>query len=185
MNEIRVSFAATLGQRAHDGEIEPILLQRRDQMACQCGIAWVVGLRRSPSGTAAVRGSSRHSRCRSPACCRAGTAPPDRRRRRSACPVARPQHRRAAAPSPPSPRHAAASVAQARSAPAHPPAHALIASRSRRRCRRNRRTAAPCRGRGSRSASPRSARRASGCVTNRTQRPVGPWHVPFQTIRRG
>ena len=84
--------------------------------------------RRSPSGTAAGRGSSRHNRCRSPACCRGGTAPPGRRPPRSAHPAAPPPHRRAAAPSPPSPRRAGASGARARCAPAHPPARAPAAS---------------------------------------------------------
>ncbi len=40
---IRVSFALSFGQRAHDRQIEPILLQRRDQMTRQRGIAGIVG----------------------------------------------------------------------------------------------------------------------------------------------
>ncbi len=44
MNENAVPLAPTLCQRTHDGKIEPILLQRRDQMARQWGIAWVVRL---------------------------------------------------------------------------------------------------------------------------------------------
>ncbi len=39
-----MALALPFGERPHDGEVEAVLLQRRDQMACEAGVAGIVGL---------------------------------------------------------------------------------------------------------------------------------------------